>query len=107
MGSTSMMRGEAGVLTSPTAPPAPTSPARGGLPAPESSTSGGAVPLSPTAGGGVAVPVSSANESITTLGSDDLVRQGEARAPRSCCDSTTDLHKNITIKQRTQHDSNK
>jgi hypothetical protein len=78
MGSTSIILGEAGVPTSPTTPPAPTSPARGGLLVLESAGGGGVVLLSPTAGGGVAIPASLANESNTTLGSDDLVREGEA-----------------------------
>jgi hypothetical protein len=73
-----MMCGEAGVPTSPTTPPAPTSPAHAGLPVPEFATFGGIVLLSPGTGGGVAVPASSANESTTTLGSDDLVQEAEA-----------------------------
>jgi hypothetical protein len=78
MGSTSIILGEADVLTSPTTPPAPASSASGGLPVLEFATSSGVVLLSPVASGGVVVPASSANYSTTTLGSDDLVREGEA-----------------------------
>jgi hypothetical protein len=78
MGSTSMMHLEVDVPMSPTAPPAPTSPACGGLLVPELATGGGVVLLSPATGAGVAVPVSSAKESTMTLGSDDLVWEGEA-----------------------------
>jgi hypothetical protein len=100
MGSTSIILGEAGVPTSPTILSAPTSPARGGLSTLESTIGGKVVLFSVASGGGVAVPASSANESTTTLGSGDLVREGDACAHRSCWGSATNLHKNTTIKQR-------
>jgi hypothetical protein len=78
MGSTSIILGEVGILTSPTAPPAPTSSALEGLAVLKSATSGGVVLFSLAAGGGVVVPALSANDSTTTLGSGDLVREGEA-----------------------------
>jgi hypothetical protein len=81
MGSTSIIPGEAGVPTSPTAPPAPASTARGGLAILESATSGEVAFFSAAPDGGVAVRASSVNDSATTLGSGDLVREGEAERP--------------------------
>jgi hypothetical protein len=78
MGSTSINRGEAGVPMSPTTPPAPASPAPGGLAVLESAAVAGVIIFSPAPSGGVAVPVLSANNSTMTLGSGDLVREGEA-----------------------------
>jgi hypothetical protein len=78
MGSTSIILGEAGVPTSPIVLPSPASPARWGLATLKSTTGGEVVLFSAAPGGEVAVPASSANESTTTLGSGDLVREGEA-----------------------------
>jgi hypothetical protein len=47
--------------------------------------------LSTAPRGGVAVRASSAKSSPTTVGSGDLVREGEAVLPRSPCGSTTGL----------------
>jgi hypothetical protein len=78
MGSTSIILGEAGVPTFPTAPPYPASTARGGLTTLESATGGKFALLSTAPRGGVAIRASSANDSPTTLGSGDLVREGDA-----------------------------
>jgi hypothetical protein len=86
----------------------PTSTARGGLTTLESAT-GGEVALLPVAPqGGIAVRASSTSDSPTTLGSADLVREGEVGAPWSCCGSATDLHNNATSKTYPhKHGSNK
>jgi hypothetical protein len=78
MGSTSTIPGEAGIQTSPTAPPSPTSTARAGLATLKSATSGEVVLFSAPPSGGVVVCASSVNASTTTLGLGDLVREGEA-----------------------------
>jgi hypothetical protein len=78
MGSTSMIRGEVGVPTSPIALHTPASQARRGLTILESDATDEVVLSSPAPGGGVAVRASSVNDSTTTLGSGDLVWEGEA-----------------------------
>jgi hypothetical protein len=74
MGSMLMTRGEADVPTSPRAPPAPASSARGVVAVLESVAGGGVAPLSLANGGRVAVLASSTNDYATTLGSGNLVR---------------------------------
>jgi hypothetical protein len=78
MGSTSIIFGEAGTLTSPTAPPSPTATVHGGLATLASTTGGEHAVLSVAPRGRVAVRASLVNASATTLGSGDLVREGEA-----------------------------
>jgi hypothetical protein len=97
MGSTSIILGEADVPTSPIAPPTPASPARGGLATLESATGGEVALFSTAPSSRVAVRALSVNDSTTTLGSRDLVWEGEAGEPRSRCGSATNLHKKITI----------
>jgi hypothetical protein len=94
----SITLGEVVVPTSPAeAPPAST--ARGGVSTLESATGGEVALPSAAPRGGVAVRASSPNASPTTFGSTDLVRDGEAGAPRSSCGTTTGLHINNTSKQ--------
>jgi hypothetical protein len=78
MGSTSIILGEAGIPTSPTTPPAPASLAREGLATLEFTTGGEIALFSAAPGGRVAVRALSVNDSTTTLGSGDHVREGEA-----------------------------
>jgi hypothetical protein len=78
MGSTLIIPGEVGVATSPSAPLAPASTTGGGLAILEYATSGEVAFFSIVPGGKVAVYASSVNDSATTLGSGDLVREGEA-----------------------------
>jgi cytochrome c5 len=68
------------------APTSPTKPC-----APASTTGGGVAVLASAAGGGVVVLASSANVCAATSWSGDLVREGEAWAPRSRWGSTTNL----------------
>jgi hypothetical protein len=89
MGSTSITLGEVVAPTSPAKTPLPSSTARGGVSTLESATGGETAIHSTTPRGGVAVRASSAKASPTTVGSGDLVREGEAEAPRSPCGSTT------------------
>jgi hypothetical protein len=78
MGSTSMIRAEADVPTSPRAPLAPASSQRDGVAVLEFVASGGVATLSPAAGGGVAVLASSTSDYTAPLGLGDLMREGEA-----------------------------
>jgi hypothetical protein len=82
-----------------TVAPSPASTARGGLATLESATGGEVALLSTAPYGGVAVSASSTSDSPTILGSGDLVREGEAGAPRSCCGAATGLHNNARSKQ--------
>jgi hypothetical protein len=98
MGSTSITLGEVVALTSPTeAPPAST--VRRGVSTLESATGEEFTLLSTAPRSGVAVRASSASASPTTFGSADLVRDGEAEAPRSSCGIATGTHSNTTSKQ--------
>jgi hypothetical protein len=87
---------------SPTVVPSPASKVRGGLAILVSAIGGEVALLSagPRGGvaacGGVAVRESSTSDSPMTLGSADIMQEGEADAPRSCCGSTTDPHNNAT-----------
>jgi hypothetical protein len=91
MGSTSIIVGEVVTLMPPAESP-PASKTRGGVSTLESSTGGEVALLSTTPRGGVAVCASSAKVSPTTVGSGDLVREGEDGAPRPPCGLITDLH---------------
>jgi hypothetical protein len=91
IGSTSMTRGEVDTPTSPTEPYAPASAAGGGVAVLTSAAGGGVTILEFAAGGGVTVLASSASVYAATRWSGDLVREGEAWAPRSRWGSTTDL----------------
>jgi cytochrome c5 len=81
-----MTGGEVDAPTSPTKPYAPTLAAAGGV-----------VVLASVAGGGVVVLASSANVCAATSWSGDLVREGEAWAPRSRWGSTTELQKQYKL----------
>jgi hypothetical protein len=78
MGSTSIILGEAATPTSPIVAPSLASTHRGGHATLKSTTGGEAALLSAAPRGGVAICASLANDSPTTLGSGDLVREGEA-----------------------------
>jgi hypothetical protein len=76
----------------PTGPCAEASAPSGGVAVLTSAVGSGVAILESTAGDGVAVLASSASVCAVTPWSRDLVREGEAWAPRKCWGSTTDLH---------------
>jgi hypothetical protein len=93
MGLTPIILGETTALTSATAALSLASTACGELAKPASATSGEVALLSAAPRGIVAVHASSTNDSPTTLGSGDLVREGEATG------ASTGLHNNIASRQ--------
>jgi hypothetical protein len=92
MGSTSMIVGEVVAPTPPVEVAPPASATRGGVSTLASATGGEVTLLSTAPCGGVAVCASSVSTSPTAFGSSDLVRDGEADAPRSPCGATAGLH---------------
>jgi hypothetical protein len=97
MGLTSITPGGIVAPTSPEEVMPSTSTTSGGFSTLASATGGEVALLSTAPRGGVAVCASSGNASPTTVGSADLIRDGEARAPRSSCGTTTGLQvSNIT-----------
>jgi hypothetical protein len=100
MGSTSMIVEVVVALTSPVEV-APTGSATCRGMSTLTSTTGGELSLPSIAPhGGVAVCASSASTSPTTMGSSDLVRDGEAGAPWSPCGATAGLHVSNTTSIR-------
>jgi hypothetical protein len=91
MGSTSIIVGEVVAPTSPAEPP-PASKTRGGVSTLESTTGGEVAQLLTAPRGGVVVRASSAKVSPATLGSGNLVREGEDGAPSPPCGLVTGLH---------------
>jgi hypothetical protein len=107
MGSTSMIIEEVVAPTSPVEV-APTGSATcRGMSTLRSTTSGEVALPSIAPHGGVAVCASSASTSPTTLGSSDLVRDGEAGAPWSPCGATAGLRVSNTTSIREQIARNK
>jgi hypothetical protein len=92
MGSTSIILGEVVAPTSAVEFPPPASTVRGGLPTLESAAGGEVALLSTDPRGGEAVRASSAKASPTTVGSGDLVQEGEVGAHGSPCGSVTGLY---------------
>jgi hypothetical protein len=83
MGLMSIIVGEVVALTTPVEVAPPASATRGGVSTLDTTTGGEVALLSTAPCGGVDVRTSSASASPTTVRSADLVRDGEAGAPRS------------------------
>jgi hypothetical protein len=98
MGSTSITPGGVIAPTSPAEVTPPTSTARGGLSALESGVGGETALLPTVSRGGEAICASSAKASPTTVGSGDLMREGEDGAPRLPCGSVIALNGNHLVR---------